>query len=55
MIEIVSAAACIACDVCVKVCPTDVFDRGADGVDDEGFSHGRLRRFKQMFADYMGA
>lgn len=32
MIEIVSAAACIACDVCVKVCPTDVFDRGADGV-----------------------
>jgi NAD-dependent dihydropyrimidine dehydrogenase PreA subunit len=32
MIEIVSAAACIACDVCVKVCPTDVFDRGSDGV-----------------------
>lgn len=32
MIEIVSAKACIACDVCVKVCPTDVFDRGADGV-----------------------
>lgn len=32
MIEIVSAAACIACDICVKVCPTDVFDRGADGV-----------------------
>ncbi|MEU0494737.1 ferredoxin family protein [Mycobacterium sp. NPDC006124] len=32
MIEIVSTAACIACDLCVKVCPTDVFDRGADGV-----------------------
>lgn len=32
MIEVVSGAACIACDVCVKVCPTDVFDRGADGV-----------------------
>ena len=32
MIEIVSAAACIACDICVKVCPTDVFDRGEDGV-----------------------
>jgi NAD-dependent dihydropyrimidine dehydrogenase PreA subunit len=32
MIEIVSTAACIACDVCVKVCPTDVFDRGSDGV-----------------------
>ena len=32
MIEIVDAAACIACDLCVKVCPTDVFDRGEDGV-----------------------
>ncbi|PXY23381.1 4Fe-4S ferredoxin [Prauserella coralliicola] len=32
MIEIVSAARCIACDVCVKVCPTDVFEQGADGV-----------------------
>lgn len=32
MIEVVSAGACIGCDVCVKVCPTDVFDRGADGV-----------------------
>lgn len=32
MIEIVSAAACVKCDVCVKVCPTDVFDRGVDGV-----------------------
>lgn len=32
MIEIVDTATCIACDVCVKVCPTDVFDRGADGV-----------------------
>lgn len=32
MIEIVSTTACIKCDVCVKVCPTDVFDRGPDGV-----------------------
>lgn len=32
MIEIVSRSACIACDVCVKVCPTDVFDRGDDGI-----------------------
>lgn len=32
MIELVSAARCIACDKCVKVCPTNVFDRGADGV-----------------------
>lgn len=32
MIEIVSTTACIACDVCVKICPTDVFDRGDDGV-----------------------
>jgi ferredoxin len=32
VIEIVAAAACIACDVCVKVCPTDVFERGEDGV-----------------------
>lgn len=32
MIEIVSTAACIACDVCIKVCPTDVFDRGEDGI-----------------------
>ena len=26
MIEIVSAGRCIACDVCVKVCPANVFD-----------------------------
>ncbi|MGE2836363.1 4Fe-4S binding protein [Mycobacterium sp. SMC-4] len=32
MIEIVSAQACIACDLCIKVCPTDVFERGPDGV-----------------------
>ena len=32
MIEIVSATACIACDVCIRVCPTDVFDRGPDGI-----------------------
>ncbi|MFV8049662.1 4Fe-4S dicluster domain-containing protein [Mycobacterium sp. 48b] len=32
MIEIVSTVACITCDLCIKVCPTDVFDRGEDGV-----------------------
>jgi NAD-dependent dihydropyrimidine dehydrogenase PreA subunit len=32
VIEIVSGQACIACDICIKVCPTDVFDRGPDGV-----------------------
>ena len=26
MIEIVSAHRCIACDICVKVCPANVFD-----------------------------
>ena len=26
MIEIVSAARCIECDICVKVCPANVFD-----------------------------
>ncbi|MDL9947950.1 ferredoxin family protein [Gordonia sp. ABSL11-1] len=32
MIEIVVADACIGCDKCVVACPTNVFDRGADGV-----------------------
>jgi NAD-dependent dihydropyrimidine dehydrogenase PreA subunit len=32
MIEVVSGERCVACDVCVKVCPMDVFERGADGV-----------------------
>lgn len=32
MIEIVSAERCIACDKCIDVCPTRVFDRGDDGV-----------------------
>ena len=31
MIEIVSADRCIDCDVCVEVCPTNVFDPGPDG------------------------
>jgi NAD-dependent dihydropyrimidine dehydrogenase PreA subunit len=30
MIEIVSARRCIACDVCVKVCPADVFEAMLD-------------------------
>jgi NAD-dependent dihydropyrimidine dehydrogenase PreA subunit len=32
VIEIVSRQRCVSCDICVKVCPMDVFDRGADGV-----------------------
>lgn len=32
MIEIVSKERCVSCDVCIKVCPMDVFDRGADGI-----------------------
>jgi NAD-dependent dihydropyrimidine dehydrogenase PreA subunit len=32
MIELVEHGQCIACDLCINVCPTRVFDRGADGV-----------------------
>ncbi|MFB9274644.1 4Fe-4S binding protein [Cohnella cellulosilytica] len=32
MIEIVSATRCIGCNQCVAVCPTNVFDKGDDGV-----------------------
>jgi NAD-dependent dihydropyrimidine dehydrogenase PreA subunit len=32
MIEVVDADRCIGCDRCIEVCPTRVFDRGADGV-----------------------
>ena len=32
MIEIVDAHRCVACDRCIEVCPTRVFDSGADGV-----------------------
>ncbi|WP_405487886.1 4Fe-4S binding protein [Streptomyces sp. NBC_00096] len=32
MIELVSAERCIACDKCVEVCPTDVFERGPQGI-----------------------
>jgi NAD-dependent dihydropyrimidine dehydrogenase PreA subunit len=31
VIEIVSARRCIACDICVKVCPADVFAAVPDG------------------------
>ena len=30
MIELVSAQRCIRCDVCIRICPTDVFAHGAD-------------------------
>jgi NAD-dependent dihydropyrimidine dehydrogenase PreA subunit len=32
VIEVVSDSRCIECDVCVKVCPTNVFDTGPLGV-----------------------
>lgn len=32
MIEVVSADRCIECDKCIHVCPTNVFDRGEDGL-----------------------
>jgi NAD-dependent dihydropyrimidine dehydrogenase PreA subunit len=32
MIEIVASERCIGCDRCIEVCPTRVFDRGADGI-----------------------
>jgi NAD-dependent dihydropyrimidine dehydrogenase PreA subunit len=32
MIELIIDDRCIACDICVKVCPTNVFDPGAGDV-----------------------
>ena len=32
MIEIVSADRCTRCDLCIRVCPTNVFDRADDGL-----------------------
>lgn len=32
MIEVVSDSRCTACDICIRVCPTNVFDRGDDGI-----------------------
>ena len=32
LIEVVDQDRCIACDRCVDVCPTRVFDRGPDGI-----------------------
>jgi NAD-dependent dihydropyrimidine dehydrogenase PreA subunit len=31
MIELISAERCTNCNICVRVCPTDVFDRTPDG------------------------
>jgi NAD-dependent dihydropyrimidine dehydrogenase PreA subunit len=32
VIELVDRDRCIACDLCINVCPTRVFDRGIDGI-----------------------
>ncbi|MGG1313715.1 4Fe-4S dicluster domain-containing protein [Cohnella laeviribosi] len=32
MIELVSQERCVQCDMCIRVCPTNVFDSGPDGV-----------------------
>lgn len=32
MIEIVSESKCIQCNLCVSVCPTNVFDKVVDGI-----------------------
>lgn len=32
MIELVSTERCVGCTLCVKVCPTNVFDKGIDGI-----------------------
>ena len=31
MIELVSDSRCVKCDICVEVCPTNVFDKGPEG------------------------
>jgi NAD-dependent dihydropyrimidine dehydrogenase PreA subunit len=32
MIELVSESQCIRCDICIRVCPTNVFERSASGL-----------------------
>ncbi|WP_055105920.1 4Fe-4S dicluster domain-containing protein [Paenibacillus ihumii] len=32
MIELISESRCVKCNLCVNVCPTDVFDQGTDGI-----------------------
>ncbi len=32
MITLLSETRCISCDICVKICPTNVFDRVEDGI-----------------------
>lgn len=32
MIELISDTRCVACDICVKICPTNVFDPGAGDI-----------------------
>ncbi|AJE46833.1 4Fe-4S dicluster domain-containing protein [Celeribacter indicus] len=32
MIEVVSASRCIRCDICVRVCPADVFGKDGEGL-----------------------
>lgn len=32
MIELISESRCVQCNLCVSVCPTDVFDKGEGGI-----------------------
>lgn len=32
MIELISESRCVQCNLCVSVCPTDVFDKRANGI-----------------------
>lgn len=32
MIEIINEESCVSCNACVEVCPTNVFEEGADGI-----------------------
>lgn len=31
MIEVISEERCTKCDICIRICPTNVFDRGPEG------------------------
>jgi alkanesulfonate monooxygenase len=43
VIELVSSTRCIGCDICIRACPTNVFDRAGIGFaeHDERYAYGR--------------